>query len=95
MRKWSLLASVVTALTVTVSAVAAQGTQPAAPPSATAPAPGDQPSRNPGLPGVYVTPTPPQRAPAAGGDGAEGKGAAPHGHGGGCQYVPRKLDLIV
>lgn len=53
----------------------------AAPPRAEAPR-----SR---MPGIYVTPVPPLRTPPA-------ESRAPtEPHEGGCQYTPRKLDLLV
>ena len=64
----------------------------AAPPSAEAPsqplAPRAEAPRS-RMPGIYVTPVPPLRTPPA-----ESRAPA-EPHEGGCQYIPRKLDLLV
>jgi hypothetical protein len=75
--------------------VAAQSTEaPAASPTAPAPSGGEM-SRAPGMPGIYVTPMPPLRGSVPrDGSSTDSTGDAPSHGGGGCQYVPRKLDLI-
>lgn len=89
-----LMIATTAALTLGAMPAVAQSSEGEAP--ATPAAPQSRPMEQPrGMPGIYVTPVPQRKAPAAG-TGEAGTERAPQAdHGGGCQYVPRKLDLIV
>lgn len=79
-----------------LSQALAQSADQAPPPAAAAPNGTGERSVGPGIgmPGIYVTPVP-QRQLSPGGTGGSAPAAAPQEQGGGgCQYVPRKLDLI-